>query len=241
MSRAELLEPPRLATWLLNQFASVVDTSLSGDLVESFQERGSRAWYWRQVLLAIVIAFPRLLRKQWGRLVYAACFSVFMFTLPRWSRIPFELWRASLAFQWPWSFVSVIALASLLQTAIVGVALLGDFSFSYALRRVLQSHMPEECRCSNCGLTWTPYTDKATRLLYVRNLPGAFAIVMAVLVSGNIALRFLSALGDSPLSAWYFALAASVLWALQTALAFLLGIWWIKTGGRARKLSPTQA
>lgn len=48
-------KPPALATWLLEhtRFANT-DGAIAGDLLEEFHRRGSAAWYWRQVLVAIV-------------------------------------------------------------------------------------------------------------------------------------------------------------------------------------------
>src|SRR5579862_5377352 len=49
-------QPPRLATWLLKRLVSDERReSLMGDLIEQFHHRPSRAWYWRQVLLAIAM------------------------------------------------------------------------------------------------------------------------------------------------------------------------------------------
>jgi hypothetical protein len=48
-------DPPRLATWLLQRFASGLrGESLVGDLFEQYQEKSSPAWYWRQVVTAIL-------------------------------------------------------------------------------------------------------------------------------------------------------------------------------------------
>ena len=44
--------PPVLATWLLGRWN--VRPALVGDLIEKYQYRPSRIWYWRQVLCAIV-------------------------------------------------------------------------------------------------------------------------------------------------------------------------------------------
>jgi hypothetical protein len=72
MTRANSLQPPRLATWLLDQFSPVLQNApLAGDLMEAFKQGRSSSWYWRQVFGAILIALPRLLRKQWGCLAYA--------------------------------------------------------------------------------------------------------------------------------------------------------------------------
>ena len=57
-------QPPRLATWLLKRFASG-DTgeSLIGDLLERYQHGHSWMWYWRQVVVAIVVNAARDIRE----------------------------------------------------------------------------------------------------------------------------------------------------------------------------------
>jgi len=48
-------DPPRLATWLLQRFASGSrGESLVGDLLEQYQQKRSPAWYWRQAVTAIL-------------------------------------------------------------------------------------------------------------------------------------------------------------------------------------------
>lgn len=49
------LEPPRLALTLLHRFGPD-NEALAGDLVEEFDRRRSRLWFWRQVVAAIAIA-----------------------------------------------------------------------------------------------------------------------------------------------------------------------------------------
>jgi hypothetical protein len=47
--------PPRLSTWLLERFVGGPRReSLLGDLIEQYPRRRSAAWYWRQVVTAIV-------------------------------------------------------------------------------------------------------------------------------------------------------------------------------------------
>jgi len=50
-------QPPRLATWLLTRLgAGTLDVeSLQGDLIEQYRLGFSRWWYWRQVLIGIVV------------------------------------------------------------------------------------------------------------------------------------------------------------------------------------------
>jgi hypothetical protein len=47
--------PPRVATWLLTQFTSADRLeSLTGDIIEQYGCKRSRAWYWRQVIASII-------------------------------------------------------------------------------------------------------------------------------------------------------------------------------------------
>jgi len=59
-------EPPALATWLLEHIRfSNTGEALAGDLLEEFTRGRSAAWYWRQVLLAIVVGFGKEVRIHW--------------------------------------------------------------------------------------------------------------------------------------------------------------------------------
>jgi hypothetical protein len=56
-------EPPKMAVWLLKQWASPYQCdSLAGDLLEMYRDGRSRSWYWRQVVAALLIARLRTLR-----------------------------------------------------------------------------------------------------------------------------------------------------------------------------------
>jgi hypothetical protein len=55
--------PPPVATWLLRRFGSGRGIeSLTGDLMEGYAHGRSVAWYWRQVLFAIVTGFGKEVR-----------------------------------------------------------------------------------------------------------------------------------------------------------------------------------
>jgi hypothetical protein len=65
--------PPALATWLLQHLRfSNTDDALVGDLMEEFSQRRSAAWYWRQVLLAVLVGFEKEVRIHWVLAVRAA-------------------------------------------------------------------------------------------------------------------------------------------------------------------------
>jgi hypothetical protein len=65
-----LPKPPKLATWLLERLTSGYHTDpLAGDLIEEYGRGRSCAWYWRQVLIAILVSTKYTLAP---RIIYAA-------------------------------------------------------------------------------------------------------------------------------------------------------------------------
>lgn len=69
ISRADFVQPPRLATWLVNLFTSSEEESISGDLQEEFSQLAkksglavARRWYWRQSLKTIAHLFGSAFR-----------------------------------------------------------------------------------------------------------------------------------------------------------------------------------
>jgi len=49
--------PPRLATWLFNHLgAGRHRESIAGDLIEQYARGRGRLWYWRQIVVALMIA-----------------------------------------------------------------------------------------------------------------------------------------------------------------------------------------
>ena len=54
---------PAVATWLLKRLASGErHESLIGDLIEQYRQGRSASWYWRQVLMAILVSAAKALR-----------------------------------------------------------------------------------------------------------------------------------------------------------------------------------
>jgi hypothetical protein len=58
-------QPPALARWLLEHIRFNTDEALTGDLLEEFSQGRSAAWYWRQVLTAIVVGYGKEVRVHW--------------------------------------------------------------------------------------------------------------------------------------------------------------------------------
>jgi hypothetical protein len=55
--------PPKIAAWLLRKWGSRYHAeSLAGDLIEQYREGRSRAWYWRQVAVAVSVAQSHAVR-----------------------------------------------------------------------------------------------------------------------------------------------------------------------------------
>lgn len=209
MTRANSLQPPRLATWLLDQFSPVLQNApLAGDLMEAFKQGRSSSWYWRQVFGAILIALPSLLRKQWGCLAYAVGCSgliqaAWFFMIPTAghdSALPqvFALYAKGYAVLWPWSLVYQIAFLTAFQFVIVAVALGSYLAFS--------------------------------RMLNPQTLLRAFMVVVFVLASGNVAITFLSVVIRLGPLEW-------VRVSTPTTVALLLGMWNANLGSTSRPVS----
>jgi len=54
--------------------------ALAGDLLEEFGLRRSVGWYWRQVLMAILVGFSTELGRQWRAAVFALAWTVALVT-----------------------------------------------------------------------------------------------------------------------------------------------------------------
>jgi hypothetical protein len=57
-------ETPKLATWLLNHFEPINrNEALIGDLAEQYRRGRSRSWYWRQVVVAVLVGYCKELAR----------------------------------------------------------------------------------------------------------------------------------------------------------------------------------
>lgn len=130
-------EPPRLASWLLQRVRPHGDDSgaLAGDIVESFREGKTGAWFWRQVLIAYWESSFAGIRNRWPLYSYAIAGTImpaFLSELARSSSRILPWW----AVPWPLSQlifeqlpVAMLALAAL---PALGVALLINGEFRWA-------------------------------------------------------------------------------------------------------------
>lgn len=133
MTKPNSLDPPKLATRLMEQFSPVLKNApLAGDLIEAFNQGRSSGWYWRQVFWAILIGLLNSFKKRWGYFVYAALCSglisitwVFMLSVGPSSalRTMFTLYAKGYGIQWPWSLVYQIAFLTIFQAVFVASVL----------------------------------------------------------------------------------------------------------------------
>ena len=196
MTKSKPVEPPKLATWLLERFLPE-SAPLMGDLIEAFKQGRSSGWYWRQVIVAILIARPQVMRKYLALFAYAVvCSAVistawfFMFpSAARESAFPrlFALYAKGYRIEWPWSFVYQIAFITAFQAATVWVALVAYLTVSRQLRR--------------------------------RNLLRVLRVVLVVLAISNVALPLVSGFLSS--FQWFGWVVVSA----PIGIAFIVGNW----------------
>src|ERR1039458_8238022 len=103
-------EPPPVSTWLLEHLVpGPRNDALAGDLLEDFRCGRSKTWYWRQVLVAIVLGVSRETRIHLGLMFFAASWAMLA---PAWLRLlanseqHFNLTERFDRMDWPWSIVS---------------------------------------------------------------------------------------------------------------------------------------
>ena len=106
-------EPPQLAKWMLEHFASSdLDDAVAGDLLEVFHSGRSSGWFWRQAIAACAISWGQSLRARTTLLIFAFLWSLLA---PAWAALIAWIERASHLFDafaaaaWPVSLASRLA------------------------------------------------------------------------------------------------------------------------------------
>ncbi len=105
--------PPALAAWMLEHLTpGRGNQALAGDLLEEFRSGRSAAWYWRQVLGAIVLGCAKELRTHWPALSFAVLWTVplpafWLYVVGRLAKTTFvtQEWRL----KWPYSTICDLA------------------------------------------------------------------------------------------------------------------------------------
>ena len=140
--------PPTLAAWLLQHFTPAAHREeLAGDLLESFHEGRSSAWFWRQVLLAILAGPSRALCARWPQICFAFAGTALLSWHPWIARNPSvqHLERWGIGLPWPVSGIYQAGLAELLRVPlllpILALLLLltGSFGWSRVARALFTS------------------------------------------------------------------------------------------------------
>jgi hypothetical protein len=177
-------KPPVIAAWLLEHLLpGNKNDPLVGDLLEAFKHRRSKAWFWRQVLIAIMVGFSKELRSRWAAV---GCSDVWTVAVSvSWVHLkPSSSYQALLGWGvghvWPQSLVYVIAiyLATELGFVWVGLSVYLVIMKSFNLR----SH----ARGLFAGLLVVVIQQACGIFLSGRNLPGGLWVLplfFAILLS----------------------------------------------------------
>jgi hypothetical protein len=116
--------PPALATWLLEHLLPEREReTLIGDLLETFWRHGS-AWYWRQVLAAIMAGFLQELRARRIAICWAIAYSSVVPWVHIWvtPQLRFLL-VLGIRLPWPISLVLQIAILTASNFILIMIAL----------------------------------------------------------------------------------------------------------------------
>ena len=148
--------PPRLAMFLLDRLASR-DEELAGDLVEEYQSGRSRAWFWRQVVIAIAVGAARSARIHSRRTVGAILVGWFLSAV---GEVAFARAIESLADAVAWTWL----LELLVTTTVIGTE---QFIIGAAVSRLSRPAGPQ------------------ITLVYAATLLGAAAISFVVYMAND--------------------------------------------------------
>jgi hypothetical protein len=83
----ERSHPPALAVWLLRRlYPERNREAITGDLLERFRDGRSDSWFWRQVLVAILVGSSSQSRLRWTEICLAVAGTTLIWCVP-WGRI----------------------------------------------------------------------------------------------------------------------------------------------------------
>jgi len=231
MTKVHSLDPPKLATWLLEQFSPVLDAPLAGDLVESFRQGRSAGWYWKQVLWAILLVFLYSLRKQWGRLAYAiVCSGLISAIWPSMFHVTARVYARSVTFvdggmrlYWDHAVqATTLPAVYALYAESYGIPWPWSLVCQIGFLTVFQALIVASALGAYLGFA---------RILKPQNFLRALMLVVAVLASSNVAATFLSVLRRGvQLPLWIGAISTPTI-----IIALLIGMWMADPGTSAQQ------
>ena len=141
--------PPALAAWILQHLTPRGDFgheagALAGDLLEEYKCGRSAAWFWRQALAAVAIAWYRRFRASRAAVAFAALWSMLA---PAWVMLVGRIVSQTLdsthiaSIAWPWSSLFPLAESIALNLAFVWAGVLVFRSSQLARDRKFDSRM----------------------------------------------------------------------------------------------------
>jgi hypothetical protein len=135
---SERPQPPALAVFLLRHLGPKDrQGALTGDLFERFGEGQSDGWFWRQVLIAILVGLSSGLRLHWPQISFAIAGTPLLWFESKIMRMATieGLWSWGISLHWPLSTAYDLgfqaAVAALLVQPLLAVLLLLDGTFSW--------------------------------------------------------------------------------------------------------------
>jgi hypothetical protein len=165
-------DPPSIATWMLEHWTlGPSNNALAGDLLEEFRSGRAgrtRAWYWRQVIVAIAINCSREILNHRSVMLFAVTWSV---VSPAWLVLSSNAEVNSRAFgvivrmDFPWSTICAIALAMVTSLAFIwsGMAL-------YLIPRMVAARSFHLRRLARCLLQALPMFIAVSAVPYALSL-----------------------------------------------------------------------
>jgi hypothetical protein len=170
--------------------------ALAGDLLEDYSQGRSAAWYWRQVLIAILLGFSKDLRSRWITIMFAVVVSDALPWKQIWHISEFQsllVWGIRLA--WPASLIFSIAFLSAFEAVVLLVALsayLGatrSFNLHSFLKGLLVG--PFVLSLGNIVVTFVWVLQVPPLFFYyvIWRLPLFFGLVLAMWVARPSAVR----------------------------------------------------
>jgi hypothetical protein len=181
-------KPPALATWLVEHLnPGGRNEALAGDLLEQFSQGRSVAWYWRQVLVAIIVGFT----KEWRIFVLAAVSTagwVFLFELLGHAAVGDPNFSFLKNHSGPVSLIdSMVAFVAFAQPPIgfasgIYAALTMDWTIKRSRRRVWLAQLASFPTVVIGRLLLMPFLSTRSHPLFVRNLVGLLPVFLGAVV-----------------------------------------------------------
>lgn len=163
--------PPPIASWILERFMpNGCDEALAGDLLESFRAGRSVNWYWRQVLIAVLLGWTKSILLQWPSLVFAFAWATLA---PAWTLLITRLYHTSnltgpiWRLPWPWSTICYIGVSIVESLFFIWAGVLSYLLIlSASIRRRLDLRLGRALAASIAGLVLAYFSAISIQFIF---------------------------------------------------------------------------